>query len=180
MTTNPPHRGPSWLSRWINFRKQRVRRCLILLYAGALILSSSLLFHLYPPGMTDFPYFLFVLLIATPFRWFARPYQWRVADERQLSLSNRADRIAYKWMACAAVLSLGLWAMTIGSQSFHFWCPRTRNDFWLIFYVYATWSILLPYMTLAWLEGDLLDDSEERTKPDLPRLQEGASGKEKL
>jgi hypothetical protein len=129
----------------------------------------------------------FSSLVEWPFNRFAKPYEAKDADERQMHLRNRANSGAYRLMALATTLSLMLamllgwksWEINATGQSFHIWHPQTGWDFLLILSLYTSVVTVVPHMVLAWLEGDLLDESEELTGPHPPRLQEGCPGKEK-
>ena len=58
----------------------------------------------------------------------------------------------------------------MSGRSFHVWHPQTGWDFFLILSLYTSVVTVVPHMVLAWLEGDLLDESEEQTTPDPLRL----------
>ena len=102
-----------------------------------------------------------------------------------MGLRIRANGRAYRLMTVAIALCLTCaalfgerWRINIGAQSFHIWHPQTRDDFRLIFWLYICVDTVLPNMILAWMEGDLPNESEESIAPDPPRPQEGSPGKE--
>jgi hypothetical protein len=190
-TITNPGGIPDWLTKGIDFRKQLVRRSFTLVYAGAMLLGICFLCLIVFPGPRTFLFVClfpaFSSLVEWPFSRFAKPYEAKNADERQMYLRDRANSGAYRLMALATALSLMLamllgwksWEINLTGQSFHIWHPQTGWDFLLIFSLYTSVVTVLPHMVLAWLEGDLLGESEEWTTPDPPRLQAGNSGKEK-
>jgi len=167
----------------INFRKQLARRCLVVLFYVALVLSP-ICYVLYRRhhaylALVAFclalvPYGYFVLSRFGSF--FEGGVMEALVDERQVAMRNLAYYRAYWWVFLALCLG-GFFSIF---TDLPIWYPWTECDFVA---VHAAFLLAIPSLPLAlsarW-ESDLLDESEESTTPDPPRLQEEGPEREKL
>jgi len=155
----------------IDFRKQRVRREIVLaLYGSGLSMLACI--HLYTiSNMLGWLFggLLFGLLVA--YGWwvlnrFALLYceegasRASLVDERQSALRDHAFYRSYQCLCGMVALLLLSWYLASSGTAHHLWYPRTPGDFNLVFLTFLVVSVTLPHALLAWWEEDLFDESE--------------------
>jgi len=155
----------------IDFRKQRVRREIVLaLYGSGLsMLACVRLYAVSNMLRWLLGGLLFGLLVA--YGWwvlnrFALLYCAEGAscgslvDERQTALRERAFYRSYQFLCGMVALVLLSWYLASSGTALPLWYPRTPGDFNLVFLTFLVVSVTLPHALLAWWEEDLFDESE--------------------